>query len=120
MSYQVYGREFDSYEAAAAAIQDAGDVDSQITRLFYRLTPASDPQDFWAAGYDGNDFDTREEANEAIPNLRACGADFDHDWLVVKVEEVVSGYQVNQHIDSLTDDDLGVLLQIGRVLKAGE
>lgn len=48
------------------------------------LAPASDPSDEWAAGYDGNDFATREEAEAVIPQL------VDHlggDWVAVSREE---------------------------------
>lgn len=44
-------------------------------------------QDRYAAGYDGNRFVTREEAEAAIPDLRASGAEFDHDWDVIEVQK---------------------------------
>jgi hypothetical protein len=51
----------------------------------WRLTPATGPRDFYAAGFDGNWFDTEAEALAAIPDLRACGPDFDHEWIAVEV-----------------------------------
>lgn len=49
----------------------------------YHLAPASDPQDIYAAGYDGNKFESVEDALSAIPGLRAVDEDYDHEWVVV-------------------------------------
>lgn len=56
-----------------------------MTMTTYKIAPATDPADFYAAGFNSNDFETEEEASEAIPGLRACGEDFDHEWVVVEV-----------------------------------
>ncbi len=45
------------------------------------LAPAAAPRDPYAAGYDGNVFDSEAQALAAIDGLRACGPDFDHDWV---------------------------------------
>lgn len=49
----------------------------------YALVPTDDTSDLYAAGIDGNRFDSRVEAEAAIPGLRECGPDFDHEWAVV-------------------------------------
>jgi hypothetical protein len=51
----------------------------------YKLVPAG-TLDEYAAGYDGNRFETREEAQAEIKGLRACGPEFDHEWDVVEVQ----------------------------------
>lgn len=55
-------------------------------RKAWRLAPATDKRDFYSAGYDGNWFTTEAEAIAAIPDLRACGPEFDHDWVAVEVQ----------------------------------
>lgn len=50
--------------------------------LPFYLAPASSPRDQHAAGYDGNGFATREEAEAAIPGLRGCGEEYDVEWVV--------------------------------------
>lgn len=49
------------------------------TRRIYRIVPAG-TRNVYAAGYDGNRFDTIEETEAAIDSLRALGGDFDIDW----------------------------------------
>lgn len=49
----------------------------------YRLVPAG-TRDVYAAGYDGNKFESREEATAAIAGLRACGHEYDHEWDVIE------------------------------------
>ena len=48
------------------------------------LAPASDPRDEHAAGYDENVFAFREEAEAAIPSLRAIGPEFAVEWIAVE------------------------------------
>lgn len=51
------------------------------------LAPATDRSDEFAAGYDGNTFATREEAEAAIPALQACGEEFAAvEWVAVRRE----------------------------------
>lgn len=51
------------------------------------LAPADDRSNEHAAGYDGNTFATREEAEAAIPVLRQCGEGFaTTDWVAVQRE----------------------------------
>jgi hypothetical protein len=54
------------------------------TATYYTIVPASDPSDDYAAGYDGNQFKTREDAEAAIPALRESGPDFDIEWSVAE------------------------------------
>lgn len=49
------------------------------------LAPVTDPSNEWAAGFDGNVFASRAEAEAAIPALRDCGAEFAAvDWVAVR------------------------------------
>jgi hypothetical protein len=48
----------------------------------YFLAPASDPSDCYSAGYEGNVFDSFDEAEAAIPGLRNVDPEFDHEWVV--------------------------------------
>lgn len=45
-------------------------------RLPWYLAPSTDRSDEYAAGYDGNQFASRAEAEAAIASLVACGDDF--------------------------------------------
>ena len=46
------------------------------------IAPTADPRDRYAAGYEGNHFRTRLEAQRAIASLRALGGDFDVPWVI--------------------------------------
>lgn len=46
------------------------------------IAPAEDPRDRYAAGYDGNHFRTRREAQRAIASLRSHGGEFDAPWVI--------------------------------------
>jgi hypothetical protein len=49
---------------------------------FY-IAPAGDPRNEYAAGYDGNVFATRAEAEKATVRIRECGEDFARcEWTV--------------------------------------
>lgn len=48
------------------------------------IAPAGDPRDRYAAGYDGNHFRTRREAQRAIASLRSHGGEFDVPWVINK------------------------------------
>jgi hypothetical protein len=50
----------------------------------WKLVPAG-TRDEYAAGYDGNHFASREEAEDAIEGLRAVGPEFDCDWEAIEV-----------------------------------
>jgi len=50
--------------------------------LRYWIAPASDPRDRYAAGYDGNAFRTRREAERAIRDLRRLGGEWNVAWIV--------------------------------------
>lgn len=51
------------------------------------LAPTTDRSDEWSAGYDGNAFTTREEAEAAIAGLLALGGDFlTTTWVAVQRE----------------------------------
>ena len=55
------------------------------------LAPVTNLADEWAAGYDGNTFKSREEAEAEIAVLRACGEDFAAvEWVAVQRQEVRS------------------------------
>jgi hypothetical protein len=80
-------------QAYAAARELGGDcyvIDTEgtahyvaaVVPVVYRLVPAG-TRDVYAAGYDGNSFTSEQEALDAIPGLRACGPEFDHDWDVI-------------------------------------
>jgi hypothetical protein len=43
---------------------------------------ASDPKNPYPAGYDGNVFDTRVEAESACVSQRELGGEFDVEWVV--------------------------------------
>jgi hypothetical protein len=45
------------------------------------LAPATAPTDPYAAGYDGNVFDTESEALAAVDGLRELGDEWDHEWV---------------------------------------
>lgn len=51
----------------------------------FAVAPASNPDDLYAAGFDGNRFDNEHEARAAIDSLRSLGGDFDVNWTVVEV-----------------------------------
>lgn len=60
-----------------------------MTSGTWYLAPASNMSDEWAAGYDGNVFATREQAEAAIPALRDCGEEFAGvEWVAVQRAEV--------------------------------
>ena len=46
------------------------------------IAPADKPRDRYAAGYDGNHFRTRREAQRAIASLRSHGGEFDVPWVI--------------------------------------
>lgn len=46
------------------------------------ISPAADPRDRYAAGYEENHFQTRREAQRAIASLRKLGGDFDVSWVI--------------------------------------
>lgn len=49
------------------------------------LAPSTDRSDEYAAGYDGNTFASREEAEAAIPALQACDEAFAAaEWVAVR------------------------------------
>lgn len=48
----------------------------------YYLAPASDPTDEYAAGYEGNVFDSHTEAERAIPGLARVLDSEPSDWVV--------------------------------------
>lgn len=50
----------------------------------YFLYPTGTDFDCYAAGYEGNVFESKEAAVNAIPGLRACGPEFDHEWSVAR------------------------------------
>jgi len=54
--------------------------------MIYRVAPESDPGDFYAAGYDGNEFFTRAEAERAIVALVSMRGEWDIAWVVVEGE----------------------------------
>lgn len=90
------------------------DKNSNLGR--FALAPASAPTDLYAAGYDGNRFDSRAEAEQAIPNLRACGAEFDVDWIVVErfKREANESREKHWEIDEMSfSKQTGGLHQIG-------
>lgn len=53
----------------------------------YFLAPEDAPGDAYAAGWDGNVFDSYSEAEAAIPGLRALGDEWDHAWVVSRYGE---------------------------------
>jgi hypothetical protein len=57
----------------------------QNTEAYYYIAPASNLNDEYAAGYDGNRFDSLEEARATIPALRASGPEFDIEWSIVRI-----------------------------------
>ncbi len=65
-----------------ANVEDARDDGGCEFCHSYWLAPASDPTDRYAAGFDGNHFATRDEAEDAIETLRDLGGAFDCDWIV--------------------------------------
>jgi len=81
--WKANGREFDSYDAAAAAIQDDGDPETMPVEVTFFVAPAYDLTDRYAAGFDSNRFESRDQAEEAIDSLRSLGGDFDIDWVIV-------------------------------------
>jgi len=52
----------------------------------YYLAPPNDPKDRYAAGYDGNNFESYAQAFSAIDGLRGNGKEFDIDWIIVEVK----------------------------------
>ena len=50
------------------------------------VVPKSDPSDKYAAGYDGNEFASEEEAKKAAKELEKIPG-FEIDWIVVEDED---------------------------------
>ncbi len=80
------------------------------TKTVFRIVPTG-TTDTYAAGRDGNNFDSREEAKAAIPSLRQCGPDMDIDWDVIEEQEeitvIVCGRRVLLSATvELMDDDI--------------
>jgi len=72
------------------------------------LAPSTDRSDEYAAGYDGNTFACREDAEAAIPGLQACGEDFAAtEWVAVQRTPCRShnwvGLVSDGHIHNLCD-----------------
>lgn len=55
------------------------------TKRIYRIVPAG-TRNVYAAGYDGNRFNTIEETEAAIDSLRALGGEWDIDWDWIEAE----------------------------------
>lgn len=53
-----------------------------LTKERFWIAPADNPRDRYAAGYDGNHFRTRREAQRTIASLRAHGGEFDVPWVI--------------------------------------
>lgn len=53
----------------------------------YYIAPERDRSDRYAAGYDGNRFESQEEAIEAIESLRAMGGEWDIEWVIVEMRD---------------------------------
>jgi hypothetical protein len=68
--------------AEALAKGDHATKKRPVPRGRYWIAPASDPKDRYAAGYDGNQFSSRKEAEAAIRSLRRLGGEFDVAWVV--------------------------------------
>lgn len=51
-------------------------------RTGYYIAPVSNPEDAYAAGYDGNQFDSEQEALDAIPELAETLGTNEDDWTV--------------------------------------
>lgn len=56
---------------------------NEHSQLHWYLAPADNPLDRYAAGYDGNAFYSRAEAEAMIPELQESGPDFDIEWIAV-------------------------------------
>lgn len=50
----------------------------------FKIVPAG-TRDIYAAGLDGNSFETREEAELAIAELRSLGGSWDTEWDIIRV-----------------------------------
>lgn len=73
--------------------------------LTWFLAPANDRTDEYAAGYDSNSFASKEEAEDAIEGLRACGDQFVCvDWVAVQRNSELYPYaraqRAAKHIDA--------------------
>lgn len=62
------------------------DPKAHPARSRFWIAPASDPRDRYAAGYNGNRFATKGEAQQAIESLRRLGGEWDVAWVVNKDE----------------------------------
>lgn len=76
-------------EGARDSVDDIEDLAPEIEWegfLTFHVVPSSDRSDYYAAGYDGNNFASRQEAEAAIPGLiETCGEPEDGGtWIVVE------------------------------------